>query len=497
MTETAADRVVDRFDSLDPATGALVGRFPGHDQAAVADAVRRARVAADWWVGLGFAGRERRLRAWKAILARRMPVLADLIHRETGKPVDDALLELVLVVDHLDWAARHAGRVLGRRRAPAGLLMVNQAASVEHVPYGVVGVIGPWNYPAFTPMGSIGYALAAGNAVVFKPSEYTPAVGTWLADALADVVPEHPVLQVVTGLGETGAALCRAGVDKLAFTGSTATARRVMAACAETLTPVLVECGGKDALIVDSDADLVAAADAALWGGMSNAGQTCVGVERVYVVDRVYDEFVSTLVTRATEVRAGEDREASYGPMTMPAQCDVVRRHIADALDRGARAVLGGPESVRPPFVDPVILVDVPEDALAVQEETFGPTLTVSRVRDADEAVERANGTRYGLAAAVFAGRRGEQIARRLRVGMASVNSVIAFAAVPALPFGGVGDSGFGRIHGPDGLREFARAKAITRQRFSPPVAVTSFRRGERAFARMVSGIQALHGRRS
>ncbi|HEY9474647.1 MAG TPA: aldehyde dehydrogenase family protein [Mycobacteriales bacterium] len=493
----SADQAVDRFESLDPATGAVVGRFPVHDQAAVRAAVDRARTAAGWWTELGFEGRAQRLREWKAILARRMPVLADLIHRETGKPVDDALLELVLVVDHLDWAARHAAKVLGRRRVSPGMLMVNQAATVEYVPYGVVGVIGPWNYPAFTPMGAIAYALAAGNAVVFKPSEYTPAVGTWLADTFAEVVPERPVFQVVTGLGETGAALCGAGVDKLAFTGSTATAKKVMATCAQTLTPVLVECGGKDALVVDADADLSAAADAALWGGMSNAGQTCVGVERVYVVESVYDEFVGMLVERAGQVRPGEDREASYGPMTMPGQCEVVRRHITDALDRGARAVLGGPESVRPPYVDPVILVDVPEDALAVQEETFGPTLTVTRVRDVDEAIARANGTRYGLAAAVFARRRGEEIARRIRAGMASVNSVIAFAAVPGLPFGGVGDSGFGRVHGPDGLREFARAKAITRQRFAPPVLVTSFRRAERGFARMVSGIQALHGRRS
>ena len=163
---------------------------------------------------------------------------------------------------------------------------------MEYRPLGVVGVIGPWNYPVFTPLGSIVYALAAGNAVVFKPSELTPGVGQWLASTFAEVVPEHPVFQVVTGFGETGAALCRAGVDKVAFTGSTATGKKVMAACAETLTPVVIEAGGKDAVIVDEDADLDAAADAALWGACSNAGQTCTGVERVYVHERVYDEFL-------------------------------------------------------------------------------------------------------------------------------------------------------------------------------------------------------------
>ena len=185
--------------------------------------------------------------------------------------------------------------------------MANQAATVEYRPLGVVGVIGPWNYPVFTPMGSIAYALAAGNAVVFKPSEYTPGVGEWLARTFLESVG-RPVLQVVTGFGETGAALCRAGVDKVAFTGSTATGKKVMAACAETLTPVVIEAGGKDALLVDEDADLDAAADAALWGACTNAGQTCTGVERVYVHERVYDEFLDRSPTR----------RASCGATTAP-----------------------------------------------------------------------------------------------------------------------------------------------------------------------------------
>jgi len=333
--------------------------------------------------------------------------------------------------------------------------------------------------------------------VVFKPSEYAPAVGAWLVGSLAEVVAEQPVLQLVTGFGPTGAALCRAGVDKLAFTGSTATGKAVMAACAQTLTPVVIECGGKDAMVVDADADVQAAVDAALWGGLSNAGQTCVGVERVYVLDAVYDEFLATLAERARQLRPGADREASYGPMTVPAQLDVVRRHVQDALARGGRAVVGGLESVRPPYVDPVILTGVPEDSLAVQEETFGPTLTVTRVSDEDEAVRRANGTRYGLGAAVFSASRGEAIARLIRSGMASVNSVVSFAGVGGLPLGGVGDSGFGRIHGADGLREFARSKAITRRRFTAPVEVTTFRRAKGATRRLATILQLVYGRPS
>jgi len=483
------------FDSVDPATGELVGRFPVHDQAAVRDAVGRAQPAARWWAALGFDRRAARLREWRTLLAGSMHRLAELVHRENGKPVDDAIIELVPVLEHLDWAARHAGKVLGPRKVRPGMLAANHAATLEYQPYGVVGVIGPWNYPVLTPMGSIVYALAAGNAVVFKPSELTPAVGAWLVDSFASVVPEHPVLQLVTGFGPTGAALCRSGVDKLAFTGSTGTGKRVMAACAETLTPVVIECGGKDALVVDADADLDAAADAALWAGMSNAGQTCVGVERVYAVDAVYDEFVARLAERARGLRPGEDRAASYGPMTLPSQLEVVRRHVADALARGGRAVVGGVESVRPPYVDPVILVDVPEDAAAVQEETFGPTLTVTRVSDVEQAVRLVNGTRYGLAAAVFSKSRGEAIARRIRSGMVSVNAVVAFASVAALPFGGVGDSGFGRIHGADGLREFARPKAITRQRFPAPIDVTTFRRKPGAIRRLVTVAQLRYGR--
>ncbi|HEX2300532.1 MAG TPA: aldehyde dehydrogenase family protein, partial [Pseudonocardiaceae bacterium] len=256
------------FDSLDPRTGEVVGQHRIFDEAAVRDTVGRARQAAAWWAGLGFAERKRRLLAWRSRLARRIDELAGLISAETGKPLDDARLECVLVVAHLDWAARHAERVLGRRRVRSGLLMAQEASTLEYQPHGVVGVIGPWNYPAHTPMGSIGYALAAGNAVVFKPSELTPGVGRALATGLAEVAGEHPVLQVVTGFGETGAALCRAGVDKLAFTGSTATAKQVMATCADSLTPVVIECGGKDALLVDADADLDAAAAAAVWGGM-------------------------------------------------------------------------------------------------------------------------------------------------------------------------------------------------------------------------------------
>lgn len=486
------------FDSLNPATGEVVGSYPVFNDQDVADTVERARAAAQWWADLGWAGRKQRLLAWKSYLTRYIGRLAELVHNETGKPVSDAQLEILMAIVHVDWAAKNARRVLRPRRVRSGLVAINQAATLEYQPLGVVGVIGPWNYPVFTPLGSVSYALAAGNAVVFKPSELTPAVGAWLVSSFAEVVPEHPVLQLVTGMGQTGSYLARSDVNKIAFTGSAATARKVMAACAENLTPMVAECGGKDAFIVGADADLDAAADACAWGALSNGGQTCVGVERVYVVQDVYHTFLEKLTDRVSRVRPGDDREADYGPMTLPTQADVIERHIADAMARGGRPVIGGIGSVRRPYVGPVILAEVPEESKAVTDETFGPTITVAKVASLAEGVERANASRYGLGGTVFAGSRKAAMAaaRELKSGMTAINSVISFAAVPSLPFGGSGDSGFGRIHGADGLREFARPKAIARQWMKPFVNLTSFNRTDDDMKKILKIVTLLHGRR-
>ncbi|MCW2683297.1 MAG: NAD-dependent aldehyde dehydrogenase [Blastococcus sp.] len=488
------------FESTDPGTGAVVGVFPVHDPDAVRETVERARVAAQAWAAFGFDGRKQRLAAFRGYLARRLPELAELVHRENGKPHGDAILEITLAIDHLAWAGAHARTTLGSRRVKAGMLAANHAAYLEYQPLGVIGVIGPWNYPVFTPMGSIAYALAAGNAVVFKPSEYTPAVGAWLAAAWRAAVPDcADAFQVVTGFGETGAALCGAGVDKLAFTGSAPTGRKVMAACAETLTPVLMELGGKDAMIVDDDADVVAAADAAVWGAMSNGGQTCIGIERVYATSAVYDRFVAEVTARVQKLRPGSDDEASYGPMTMASQSGIVRRHVDAATSAGGRVVHGDADPGLFPnanYLAPTVLLDVPEDNVAIREETFGPTLSITKVRDAEEALELTNTSAHGLGGSVFtkSKERGMDLARRMRSGMTSVNSVLTFASVPALPFGGVGDSGFGRIHGEDGLKEFTRAKAITRQRVALPVNLMSFGRPASATDALARVMGIIHG---
>src|SRR5215467_13930924 len=485
-----------RLISTNPATGAEIGAFPVASADAVGAAVERARVAAAWWAGLGFAGRKQRLLRWASLLANRLDEVSGAISREGGKPVAEAVVECFAAIEHVSWAAKHAERVLKLRRVRGSVSLAEHSAFLEYQPYGVIGVIGPWNYPIFTPMGSIAYALAAGNAVVFKPSEYTPAVGQLIADTFREVVPDQPVLQVIHGKGDVGALLTRAGVGKVAFTGSTATGKKIMAACAETLTPVLLECGGKDAMIVDADADLDAAASAAAWGGLTNAGQTCIGIERIYVVDKVHDAFLDRLAAKARALKVGADGDADFGPITMPAQINTIRNHISDALSRGGRAVVGGLDAVDAPYVRPTILLDVPDDSVASCEETFGPTLTVTRVDNADEAIRLANGVRYGLGGAVFGKRNAMRIARRLRSGMTSINSTLSFAGMGSLPFGGVGDSGFGRIHGADGLREFTHPKAITKRRARSLLPSTSFERTPKQVEMIKRVVKLLHGRK-
>ncbi|MFY1636609.1 aldehyde dehydrogenase family protein [Solwaraspora sp. WMMB335] len=495
----AGEAVVDDgyLISSRPADGTEVGRFPVAGAEQVDAAVIDARAASRWWIGLGDAQRRTRLLRWRSVITNRMTELAELMGREGGKPFADAVVEITAAMEHLDWAARNARRVLGHRRTRTRLATAEFSGHLEYQPLGVVGVIAPWNYPVLIPMGAIAYALAAGNAVVFKASEYTPAVGQWLVDTFAEAVGEQPVVQIVHGLGQTGDALCRAGVDKISFTGSSRTARAVMTACAQTLTPVLIEAGGKDAMIVDDDADIEAAAEGCVWGAFTNAGQSCIGIERVYALAPIYDAFITTVVDKAGRLTVGASPDDHIGPITMPGQLEIIRRHIDDALARGARAVLGGPAAVRPPFVHPTVLVDVPPDSLAIREETFGPTVTITRVDTIDEAIALANDTRYGLGGAVFGKRRAVQVARRMHSGMTSINSTLTFVGFSELPFGGMGESGFGRTHGVDGLREFSRAKAITRRRGPSVLPTMTFERTSAGVDRIVKATRLLFGGRA
>ncbi len=479
------------FPSHDPATGEVIARFRNSSKEEVDAAVSRARASTQAWQALGFNGRKKILVAWDAVLTKRLEELAALVARETGKPLSDATLEISLAIGHLDWAAKNASKYLSPVSRNPGLIMANMKARVERAPYGVVGVIGPWNYPVFTPMGSIAYSLAAGNTVVFKPSEYTPGVGEWLGETFAEVAPFPDIFQVVTGLASTGEALTSSQIDKIAFTGSTRTAKRVAAAAGERMIPTVLECGGKDPVIIDKDANIKKAAEFALWLAMSNAGQTCIGAERVYVHHEVADHFIREIGAMAAEIHPGVNK--NYGPATMPSQLNIIQSHIDDAAAKGAKFLIGGTDSVQPPYVQPTIMLDVPEDSLAITDETFGPTLTINRVHDMDEAIRLANATKYGLGASVWSRRNGEKIASKLVTGMVSINSVIGFAGIATVPFGGVKDSGYGRIHGPEGLHEFTYLRSVVSERFALPIAFTTFKRTKFADRFITSVMKFLH----
>ncbi len=485
------------FDSLNPVNSEVVGTFPIHSAEDVYAAVTLASDAAARWADLGHNRRRKILLAYSRLILSEIDSLAEKVTLETGKPHSDAKLEITLSAHHIAWAARNAEHVLRTAHRSPGALMANMSATVQRVPLGVVGVIGPWNYPVFTPMGSIAYALAAGNTVVFKPSEYTPGVGVALAELFEHVAGSSEYFQVVTGFAETGAALCASGVRKLAFTGSTATAKKVAAICAQTLTPIIAECGGKDPVIVARDADIARAADATVWSAFSNAGQTCIGAERVYVDENIADVFTEKVIALAKTIHPGNPETAQYGPATMPSQLKIIKSHISDAIEKGGIPVVGGTQSVGDRFVEPVILLQVPEDSTAVTEETFGPTLVINRVPDMETAIQLSNASRYGLGASVWSRRQGRWIASQLQCGMVSINSVISFAAVASVPFGGNKDSGYGRIHGPEGLLEFTYPRSVVRAKFQLPLPITSFRRTSKVDSLVVKILSVLRGRLS
>jgi acyl-CoA reductase-like NAD-dependent aldehyde dehydrogenase len=479
------------FEKFDPKTGLVLASYKNFSQAEVFAAVDAAHLASVRWVEFGFVARKRVLLNWAAYITKNQKEIAQLVADECGKPIGDASLEVLIAIDHIAWAAKHAEEIMQKQNRPSGLLMFNMKAQVQRSPLGVVGVIGPWNYPIFTPMGSIAYALAAANAVVFKPSEFTPGVGKWLADSFAQVAPFENILTTVTGLPDTGKALTESKVNKISFTGSTRTAKKVAASCAEQMIPVVLECGGKDPVIVDSDADLKLAAEYALWSAMANAGQSCIGAERVYVVESVADQFVEIITKMAKNIEVGKD----YGPATMPSQLKVIQSHLDDAKQRGAKFLVGGNDSVKGAFVEPVIMLDVPEDSTAMTQETFGPTLAINKVMNTDEAIKLSNASSYGLAAAVFSKRNGEKIAAKLACGMVSINSVFLFAAVPTVPFGGVKDSGYGRIHGAEGLLEYTYARTVVKTRFKIPLKFTSFNRSKFSEKILSTLIKRLYGK--
>ncbi|MDW8325779.1 MAG: aldehyde dehydrogenase family protein [Anaerolineales bacterium] len=449
---------------VNPATGENFGQIAMTSPEEARRAVGDMRAAARWWRNVSVAERARLLNRFQEVMIDARDEISAVINQDTGKSRQDALIEVFMVADLLHQYCRHAADWLKPEPVPRGLYLFKQPY-IERRPYGVVGVIAPWNYPFALAMPPTLAALLAGNTVVLKPSEVTGAVGV-LMEQLFRRVPElAPFVRVIHGDAQVGAAMVQARPDFIFLTGSTPTGRAVMRTAAEHLIPVTCELGGKDPLIVLEDADVSAAARWAVWGAYFNTGQTCMSVERVYVVEDVYDEFVSEALRYTKELTYGyspeKDNPHHFGPMSDPRQIQTIRRHLDDALAKGARLLHGG--GLRGMFVEPTLLVDVNHDMLLMQEETFGPLLPIMKVKDEDEAVRLANDSRYGLGASVWSNNhdRARRVARELEVGSVLINDTICQFAVPMLPFGGVKESGFGRIHGKEGLLQFTYSHAV------------------------------------
>lgn len=446
-----------------PADGSLVGELAVTPPADVARRVERCRSVQGGWATLPPRDRVRRLTGLLEAMEGREKEIEETVVAETGKPPTEALLEIATVLDHLRFLLKNAGGFMEPRRVSPGWLFWKKGLVVRE-PLGVVGVVSPWNYPFILTAIPTLTALFAGNGVVLKPSELTPYSGLLVEDLVRDAGLPDGLVQVVVGGEATGDALVRSGVDKVAFTGSSETGRKIMAAAAETLTPVLLELGGKDPAIVLADADLARAARGIVWGAFQNAGQTCIGVERVYVEEAVYDAFLRAVLARVKELAAGSTAGVDLGPLITPEQLQVVEDHVREALERGATVAAGGDRTDPASNVhEPTVLTHLHREAVVLREETFGPVLPVVSVKDAEEAVAEANRSAYGLSASVWTGdrARGVELARRLDVGGVCVNDVLTHYAVPGLPFGGVKDSGFGRSGGVEGLAELTRSRSI------------------------------------
>jgi acyl-CoA reductase-like NAD-dependent aldehyde dehydrogenase len=460
---------VRKVSSVNPATGEVLRELECAGESEVHAAVARARAAQPAWADMGVRHRIAVIREFQRRLYTRKSEIAAAITREAGKPLAEALVtEVLVVLDAARFLIDSAWGLLRDEPVPHGNLVTKlKSGRLVREPHGVIGIIAPWNYPFSIPATETLAALVAGNAVVLKPSEFTPLVALELASLLHSAGVPQEVFQVVVGEGAAGAALIHSPIDKLVFTGSVATGKRIAATAAERLLPVVLELGGKDPMLVLDDADVDVASSAAVWGAFVNAGQACLSVERCYAHSSLYERFAEACAVKTKQLRVGNGMgpHTDVGPMIQERQLRIVEAHVEDAKARGARVLAGGsrlPE-LGANFYAPTVLAEVTHEMQIMREETFGPVLPVMAFDDDDEAVRLANDSEFGLAASVWTRnpQRGERLARRIHAGTVMINDVISCFGISEAPHGGVKASGIGRTHGRFGLDEMVRVKYL------------------------------------
>ncbi|HMI89321.1 MAG TPA: aldehyde dehydrogenase family protein [Polyangiaceae bacterium] len=459
-----------RMKLSSPATEAPIGEITVATADEVRAAVQRARAAQPGWEATGFDGRRRYMeKALKVLLARQEEFI-DVIVRETGRSrMETIMMEIFPSCDSLSYYGKKAKKILSDRKVPLHLLR-NKKMVLTYRPLGVIGIITPWNGPFILSLNPTVQALMAGNTVVLKPSEVTPFSGKLVAELFRDVGLPENVVNVVEGDGETGAALVDAGVDKISFTGSVRTGRKIGEACGRALTPCTLELGGKDPMIVCADADLTRAAAGAVFGSMMNSGQFCSSTERVYVMESIADEFIRRVVEKVKTLKLGTSGDFDLGPVIWPNQLEIIERHVQDAIAKGAKLLTGGKRALEfgKLFYEPTVLVDVTHDMAVMREETFGPILPIIRVRDENEALRLANDCVYGLAANVWTKDKDKalRLAKRIEAGSVCVNDSAITYGVTEAPFGGRKASGVGQVNGDAGLKSYCFAQPIVLDRF-------------------------------
>ncbi len=456
-----------------PATGQPVAEVPSLSRDGVLELVQRARAAQPAWEALGFSGRGKLMRDMRKWLVENRKRVIKTLSDENGKPYEDAQLEIFYCADALGFWARKAPKWLAdERERPHSPLLLGRKVVNRYVPYGVVGVIGPWNYPLINNFGDAIPALMAGNSVILKPASITPMSSMLMQEGMRAVGAPEDVFLVANGPGSTVGSALVDSVDMLHFTGSTEVGRRLAEQAAKRLLPITLELGGKDPMIVLRDANLERAANAAVWGALQNGGQTCISVERVYVEGEAYEPFVAKVVEKVSKLRQGPPGragEVEIGAITSPEQADIVDEHLRDAIEKGARVEVGGKRGQGPgTFIEPTVLTNVDHSMKIMREETFGPTLPIMRVESEEEAIKLANDSDMGLDASVFAKDAGhaEHVARQVQSGAVVVNDALANYFAMEIPIGGMKESGVGARHGRIGIQKYAKRQNLVVTRF-------------------------------